>query len=222
MLILSSILTKQKEKPSNGLEERLLQSLQSSFSIDWTQVGGHIDGEAPGENAGHSVALSLDGSIIAIGAPYNSNGNGSQAGHVRVYKRNPGSSTWTQLGGDIDGQADMDQFGHSVALSSDGTIVAIGAIGNNVETGHVLIYQWNAGSSTWIQHGQNIEGVAEYDNFGWSLSLSSDGMTVAIGAHLNDNADFLQVRSMSSNGMLNHLTGLNLEETLMGRPMGTS
>ena len=55
MLILSSILTKQKGKPSNGVEERHLQSLQSLFSIDWTQVGGHIDGEAPGDNAGHSV-----------------------------------------------------------------------------------------------------------------------------------------------------------------------
>ena len=45
-----------------------------------------------------------------------------KAGHVRVYEWSGGS--WTQLGGDIDGEAADDRFGWSVALSADGTILA--------------------------------------------------------------------------------------------------
>ena len=63
-----------------------------------------------------------------MGAQYN-DGNGSNSGHVRVYQSV--ADTWTQIGQDIDGDASNDQFGHSVSLSSNGSIVAIGAIGND-------------------------------------------------------------------------------------------
>ena len=49
----------------------------------------------------------------------------------------------TQIGGDIDGEAAGDYLGRSVSLSSDGTIVAIGAFGNDgngPSSGHVRIY----------------------------------------------------------------------------------
>ena len=49
-----------------------------------SQVGADIDGEAAGDNSGRSVAMSGDGSRIAIGALFN-DGTGSDAGHVRVY-----------------------------------------------------------------------------------------------------------------------------------------
>ena len=65
-------------------------------------------------------------------------GNGNASGHVRVYKYTSGN--WSQLGSDIDGEAADDQSGASVSLSSDGTIVAIGAHGNDGNgnnTGHV-------------------------------------------------------------------------------------
>ena len=35
--------------------------------------------------------------------------------------------SWTKVGGDIDGEAAGDQSGYSVSLSSDGSVVAIGA-----------------------------------------------------------------------------------------------
>ena len=58
-------------------------------------------------DSGHhsNIALSNDGSIVAIGAIAN-DGNGSHAsGHVRVYQNNSG--TWTQIGSDIDGEAEI-------------------------------------------------------------------------------------------------------------------
>ena len=49
------------------------------------QLGADIDGEAASDRSGWSVSLSADGNIIAIGAEKN-DGNGSNSGHVRVYK----------------------------------------------------------------------------------------------------------------------------------------
>ena len=45
--------------------------------------------------------------------------------HVRIYENNGG--TWQQIGQDIDGEAAYNRSGNSVSLSSDGSIVAIGA-----------------------------------------------------------------------------------------------
>ncbi|CAK0840349.1 unnamed protein product [Prorocentrum cordatum] len=42
--------------------------------------------------------------------------------------------------------------------------------------------------ASWSQLGQDIDGEAHYDQSGWSVSLSSDGSRVAIGAHQNDGA----------------------------------
>jgi hypothetical protein len=57
----------------------------SVLSDDWIQFGDDIDGEVDHDWSGSSVSLSADGSLLAIGAPYN-HGNGGASGHVRVYE----------------------------------------------------------------------------------------------------------------------------------------
>ena len=124
----------------------------------WNKVGDDIDGEATSDESGHSVAMSSDGSRIAIGARYNDE-NGNNSGHVRVYDYN--GSSWTQLGGDIDGEGAGDQSGYSVAMSSDGNRIAIGARlndGNGSNSGHVRVYDYSNGS--WSQVGTDIDGEA--------------------------------------------------------------
>ena len=154
----------------------------------WVQKGGDIDGEAAFDSSGISVSLSDDGSIVAIGAIYN-DGTGAQSGHVRVYEYS--GSSWSQKGGDIDGEAAGDYSGISVSLSDDGTIVAIGAHGNDdagADAGHVRVYEYSG--SAWVQKGGDIDGEAAGDASGYSVSLSSDGSIVAIGAYLNNSASF--------------------------------
>ena len=56
--------------------------------------------------------------------------------------------------------------------------------GNGNDDGHVRIYAYNG--SSWIKLGQDIDGEAAGDQSGYSVSLSSDGNIVAIGATLND------------------------------------
>lgn len=148
-----------------------------------TRIGSDIDGEATNDQSGWSVALSSDGTILAVGAIRNDD-NGTDSGHVRVYRNNTG--TWTQIGSDINGEAANDWSGGSIALSSDGNILAIGAYpnsGNGVNSGHVRVYQNNAGS--WTQIGSDINGEAANDQSGTSVALSSDGSVLAIGSTFN-------------------------------------
>ncbi len=143
----------------------------------WTQLGTDIDGEAAGDGFGQSVRLSSDGNRLAIGTPWNDD----NYGHVRVYEWS--DSTWTQLGADIDGDAASEYTGFSVSLSSDGNRLAVGAIWSR-DSGHARVYQWSG--TVWTQLGADIDGEAAGDHSGWSVSLSSDGNRLAIGADEND------------------------------------
>ena len=92
-----------------------------------------------------------------------------------------------QLGSDIDGEAESDQFGFSVSMNSSGDRVAIGAYendGSGSAAGHVRIYEYSSGS--WSQLGSDIDGEAAGDRSGYSVSMNSSGDRVAIGAYVND------------------------------------
>ena len=153
--------------------------------IAWIQLGADIDGSEPGEGSGH-VSLNAAGNIIAIGAPH-SDGNGVSSGQVRVYEWSSGN--WIQKGNDMEGEATEDISGQCVSLNNTGDVVAIGAPwndGNGFMAGHVRIYEWNG--SAWIQKGNDIDGEDPGDGTGFSVSLSGNGNTVAIGDPGNSDA----------------------------------
>ncbi|SVE18704.1 uncharacterized protein METZ01_LOCUS471558, partial [marine metagenome] len=117
----------------------------------WTQLGSDIDGEATDDNSGISVSVNSAGDRVAIGA-YRNDGTASNAGHVRVYEYS--SSSWSQLGSDIDGEAAGDYSGISVSVNSAGDRVAIGATSNDGtgnNAGHVRVYEYS--NSSWSQLG---------------------------------------------------------------------
>ena len=96
------------------------------------------------------------------------------------------SSFFTQIGNDINGEIANDYSGWSVSLSADGAVIAIGATNNSANgnnSGHVRVYK-NV-NNTWTQVGSDIDGEAAEDELGYSVSLSSDGNVVAVGAHQN-------------------------------------
>ena len=150
----------------------------------WLQLGTDIDGEAADDRSGFGMRLSSDGSRLAIGAQRN-DGNGIDSGHVRVYQWS--GTAWIQLGSDIDGEAAGDNFGQGISWSSDGNRLAIGGRFNNdngSDAGHVRVYQWSG--TAWVQLGTDIDGEAADDLSGYSISLSSEGDRLAIGAFNND------------------------------------
>jgi hypothetical protein len=149
----------------------------------WTTLGGPIVGEAAGDELGRYFSLSSDGKVLADGTPSKSN----NTGRVRVYQF--ANNDWTRLGGDIDGEAAEDRSGMtSISLSSDGKVLAVGAMGNDpsgrINAGHVRVYQY--ANNAWSRLGGDIDGKAAGDQSGSSISLSSDGKVLAVGAMGND------------------------------------
>jgi len=147
----------------------------------WPLLGPTIPGVDAGERSGYSVSLSADGTTVAIGAYQNSDNKGI----TRIYKYNATTNTWPLLGPTIPGVDASEQSGFSVSLSADGTTVAIGAYYNSSQKGITRIYKYNATTNTWPLLGPTIPGVDAGENFGYSVSLSADGTTVAIGAYQN-------------------------------------
>ena len=165
----------------------------------WQKMGQDLDGEALNDYSGYaseSLSLNADGTIVAIGAPLN-NGNGTDSGHVRIYKWN--GNIWDRLGDDINGEASNDNSGWSVSLNDDGTIVAIGArynAGNgSYHSGHVRVYDYDVNRNPqWDQIGSDINGDPD-DKCGWSVSLSSDGFKLAVGTANSDGINNLNTNS---------------------------
>ena len=170
----------------------------------WNKRGSDITGINAFDLFGNSVAISANGNIIA-GAARQADGNSiTNNGSVRIYYWNTITNDWTQQGADIYGEAHSDDSGWSISLSSDGTIIAIGAYRNDgtsgtVDTGdnrgHVRIYKYdvnksqaqmnqglaNFGPIGWNRLNSDIDGSAASNNFGQSVSLSSEGTKIIVG-----------------------------------------
>ena len=126
------------------------------------------------------VSLSSDGSVFAVGAPY-SDVNGENSGNVQVYAWN--GTSWVQRGSNITGEAPDDWAGMGLALSSDGSIVAVGSPAsdaNGPESGRVRVFVWDG--SAWVQRGSSLDGEISDVLFGASLALSPDGSHVVSGS----------------------------------------
>ncbi len=147
-------------------------------------IGNFINGGAQYDYSGKAVAISANGKIVAVAAPWSAAG-GTQRGRVKIYKLMSG--TWTQLGSDIVGEADNDESGTSISMSNDGYTIAIGSPFNNAggtKRGQMIIYQFVSGS--WIKKGTDIEGNEDNANLGYSVSLSADGNTAAASSVLGN------------------------------------
>ena len=103
--------------------------------------------------------------MLAVGAAANSPPTGGSAGHVRVYQYV--NNVWSRLGSDIDGEANCDRSGRSISLSGDGSVLAIGAAGNDPngqsDARHVRVYKYV--NNAWSRLGIDIDGEAAND---WS------------------------------------------------------
>ena len=143
----------------------------------WTQIGQDIDGADPWSTSGASISINDDGTILAIGAPQH---NG-YTGYVGIYEWNTHWNLITQIYGDTGD----DDFGFDLDLNSNGDILAVGSPRSNDAgqySGKVSIYERQGNTNVWNQIGNDIDGQAANDNSGYSVSLSSDGNIVAIGA----------------------------------------
>jgi PKD repeat protein len=155
-------------------------------------------GAAAGDFFGYSVALSSDGSRALVGA-YGNDAVGSYAGAAYLFAEPvggwAGTTPATAAAARFTGAADYDQFGDSVALSSDGSRALVGAHWNDTagaNAGAAYLFSepaggW-AGTTPATAAAATFTGAAANDEFGRSVALSSDGSRALVGAHWNDTA----------------------------------
>ena len=165
-------------------------------SDTWVQTATITNTEI-GANFGRSLSLNADGTTLAIGAPNAGNGQivtstfgtfsfqdivTNNTGLVKVYTNN-GSNNWAQIGADITGEQEGEFFGWSVSISDDGKTFAAGGYGANNQKGIARIYENNTNS--WVKSDE-FNGTDEGERTGFSISLSANGNTVAVGADKHD------------------------------------
>jgi len=161
---------------------------------------------------GTSVALSTDGSTLAVGAIGESSAaagiDGDQrddsagaAGAVYVFHRT--GSVWQQQAYIKSSNPDaIDQFGLSVSLSGDASMLAVGAIGeasaatgidgdqaDNTAAFAGAVYVFTRAGATWHQQAYiKASNADKQDGFGGAVSLSGDGSTLAVAAAVEKSA----------------------------------
>jgi trimeric autotransporter adhesin len=166
----------------------------------------------PFDHFGRSVALSADGSMLAVGASGESSAatgvGGNEAdnaapysGAVYVFTRSGG--TWRQAAYvKASNTGGNDRFGESVALSADGSILAVGAFvedsaatgvggdqADNSADGSGAVYVFARSGGTWSQEAYiKASNTGAEDHFGYKLALSADGATLAVGAYAEASA----------------------------------
>jgi hypothetical protein len=154
-----------------------------------------------GDQFGFALALSGDGSTLAVAAPYESNDNAPRAGAVYVFTRDA-TGNWDRQAAHLrasnaEGAAagepeDGDQLGFSLGLSIDGKTIVAGAWNEDGDdnaardSGAAYIFT-RTGANSWAQQAYLKASNAEAgDQFGAAASISSDGNLVAIGAFHED------------------------------------
>ena len=165
-----------------------------------------------GDAFGFSLDLSGDGNTLVVGAIAEASAaagiNGNQAdnssagsGAAYVFVRN--GAAWSQqayLKASNTGGGDT--FGFAVALSGDGASLAVGAIGEGSSIGGVggnqadnqapgagAVYLYTRSGTTWTQQAYiKASNPDNADEYGYSVDLSSDGSTLAVGARFEDSA----------------------------------
>ena len=182
-------------------------------STSWRQLGSSINGDAGGDRSGQAVAISSDGNTLVVGSTFHT----EKTGQVRVYRWDKLRSNYDQIGEDINGQATNDEFGGSVAVSSNGQIIAIGASQRNhvLGTGYVKTFALDESVLNYRQIGLVITGNIAGDKFGDQLSLSSNGMTLAIGAWGNVDLGYGYVNVYQRDGLNWNQIGKSLSDVLV-------
>ena len=148
---------------------------------------GYFKAALPGGHAGKSVALSGDGSTLAVGA-YTDDHQVIDSGSVYIFSRGPAG--WVQQAlVKAATPAANDLFGTSVALSSDGQRLLVGASGYASNRGAIFVFERISGQ--WVQDWFQEDPYpwTAQDNwrkFGWALALSGDGNTLVAGRDDDD------------------------------------
>jgi len=170
---------------------------------------------------GSVVSISGDGNTLAVGAPFEDSAatgiNGDQgdnsvenSGAVYIFTRS--DSGWQQQAYLKASNTDLrDEFGSELSLSADGNTLAIGVADEDSDARGVngdqsdnsrrsagAVYVFSRTGASWQQQAYLKASNTGHDLFGWNISLSANGNTLAVGAQSED-SDALGINGDQNN-----------------------
>ena len=166
------------------------------------------------DNFGQSVSISADGNTLVVGA-LNEDSNAQGTTPTDIDEQNNGASNsgavyvFTRTGDQWSQQAYLkssnsqqgDQFGRSVAISANGSRLAIGAFREDSNTTGVseksatdngtsdsgAVYVFDLIEGSWLENAYIKASNTQSDElFGADVSISDDGNTIAVGTRFED------------------------------------
>ncbi|CAB9517824.1 Leucine Rich Repeat [Seminavis robusta] len=199
-----------------GIPDRYQELPEDPYDSAFVSTFEYVDDSAwvslpvPGDSSSgfyKSVALSENGRVLAVGSPVKQG-----VGEVNVYRlvgEGPDKG-WEPMGDTILGVTEPPQdddfepyyprdglFGWAVSLSSDGSILAVGApeyfaYDYNETTGdytavqgQATVYSYESDIQSWVQMGDGLNDGSNgdvLDKLGWALQLSGDGLSLVVSA----------------------------------------
>jgi hypothetical protein len=128
--------------------------------------------EQPGARFGEAVAISGNGSTIAVGA----NGSGGTTSKLYIFALT--SKGWTQSAEMPSPANECEDFAWDLSLSGDGSALAVGFLQSGCAN-----YYTRQSNGSWKLAQKIITGIGNGTAFGLDVALSSDGSTLFIGEH---------------------------------------
>ncbi len=185
---------------AEGIAEAMLGAIGSFNGVN----------TSAGDGLGHSVAISRDGKTIAVGAPREDSevlADGSCGAKLDKLNQNSGSvylfvrddqGHWSeQACVKADNSSDRLGFGAALALSDDGSVLAVGAPGEDsnviqpapelADSGAAYVFVRDD-QQQWSQELRvKPLNAAAFDALGGAVALSGDGSTLAVSSAVKDN-----------------------------------
>jgi len=170
---------------STGGEVEVYQGSAAS----WTQEYKNTEGSMGNSTQPGDVAMSADGSIIAVGKPYAAQG-GSERGEIVVRTRS--GSTWSNASGSptlaASDKSNSAKLGRSIDISGDGNYIIAGAPNETSNTGAAYVF-YQGSTHTWAQQAKiTATGGTTSEQFGVDVDIDADGTRAIIGAWKEDNS----------------------------------
>jgi hypothetical protein len=152
---------------------------RSGNVYSWQYMGMPVETLNFENSFNENMRFTFDGHRMVVSAPYGAVDGDENLHHGYVLSYDFDGSDWQQVGSTIIGQEEGDHFGRGLAMSQDGSIIAVGAPNHKHSAGRVSIFRWQKGD--WHQMTAPLipDGSC---SFGTSLAMSADGRRLAVGA----------------------------------------
>ena len=168
-------------------------------------TGSPLLGTGFQDEGGTSVTISADGTTAALGVPYCNENVLEEQGAVRVFRYLTSLNTWDQIGVNLEGDGEYDQFGMNVKLNGNGNRLVVGApelsdpLG--LGRGYIKVFDYEDTTNTWNILKEkyipplNLQYIGNY-----SVDIDVDGNTMVAGGSTTGSPGVVQVFEPSTTG----------------------